>query len=322
LPWVLLLVACQPKQAGSVQDSRANYKSATPPPGSIQYNLVNFPSGQHWVRSEDIPETPLVSAHRAKPETPGFPENSLEGIVKLVQSGNFILEIDVSMSKDSVLFLFHDDELERLTANRGLARERTWSELDTMRLLDAQGRLTQATIPSLEEALSLGKNKALFMLDRKVNVPLKLMMDALERLDMTEHAALILYDIDDFTEWATLREVGPISHEATSLLVIEELAQRSRELYKRVGISPFRENNWRPNAGFIGVGPPDAKKLAVAKTLGIKTVVGTFGELDRQAQSTKGQTYRDLASAGVSIIATNTPLYAHQSLYGNYVAKP
>ena len=186
-----------------------------------------------------------------------------------------------------------------------------------MRLIDERGRLSKSTIPSLEEALSLAKGKAMFTLDRKQGVPLREISAEVSRLKMQTDVALILYDIDDFTEWANQETVGPISHEAPNLLIIEQLAQRCRELYKRVGISPFKEQKLNPNSGFVGVGLPNQKILAVAKTLGIKTTVGTFGDLDQRAEATNGQTYRDLVKAGVSIIATNKPLLAHKALYGN-----
>jgi glycerophosphoryl diester phosphodiesterase len=281
----------------------------------VYYKPTNFPAAELWARPAEN-EIPLISAHRGKPELDEYVENSLEAIAKLIESGSFILELDIAKSKDGVLFLFHDDELDRLTRNSGPANARTWAELDTMRLLDERGRLSKSTIPSLDEALTLAKGKAMFTLDRKQDVPLKEISAAVTQLNMQTDVALILYDIDDFIEWANQETVGPISHEAPNVLVVEQLAQRCRELYKRVGISPFREEGMYPNSGFVGVGLPNEKILAVAKTLGIKTTVGTFGDLDQRAEVTKGQTYRDLVEAGVSIIATNKPLLAHKALYG------
>ena len=279
------------------------------------YSLSDFPGAIHWSRAAD-PEIPLVSAHRGRPELKGYVENSLESIEKLINSGSFILELDVAKSKDGVLFLFHDNELDRLTRNQGLANQRTWAELDTMRLIDKDGNLSNATIPSLEEALLLARGKAMFTLDRKQDVPLAEISAVAKTLNMLPDVALILYDIDDFTEWANQESVGPISHEAKDVLDVEQLAQRSRELYKQVGISPFKEEGLFPNSGFLGVGIPDKKLLAVAKTLGIKAVVGTFGDLDQRAVATDGRTYRELAKQGASIIATNNPLLAHKALYG------
>lgn len=279
------------------------------------YTLTDFPAAQLWTRIPES-EVPLVSAHRGKPELPGYVENSLEAIRKLTSSGSFILELDVGKSKDGVLFLFHDDELDRLTRNTGLAAERTWAELDTMRLYNTEGKLSKSTIPSLEEALLQAKGKAMFTLDRKRGVPLSEISALVTKLDMHSDVALILYNMSDFTEWANQSKLGPISHEAIGVLEVEQLAQRCRELYKRFGIPPYDTGKLIPNSGFVGVGLPDKKILAVAKTLGIKTTVGTFGDLDQRAVATKGKTYRDLAKEGVSIIATNKPLLAHSALYG------
>ncbi|MFK8055535.1 MAG: glycerophosphodiester phosphodiesterase family protein [Saprospiraceae bacterium] len=281
----------------------------------LYHSLTNFPAANHWA-SNSATETPLVSAHRGRPELEGYVENSLEAISKLIASGSFILELDVAKSKDGVLFLFHDYELDRLTRNTGDAADRTWAELDTMRLIDKRGNLSNSTIPTLEEALRLANGKAMFTLDRKRGTPLAEISAVVKKLDMHSDVALILYNMDDFTEWANQKTLGPISHEATDVLELEQLAQRCRELYKRVGIPPFDQSELFPNSGFVGVGLPDKEILAVAKTLGIKTTVGTFGDLDQQAVATDGKTYRDLVEAGVSIIATNKPLLAHKALYG------
>jgi len=279
------------------------------------FTLSNFPSAELWARNAS-PEIPLISAHRGKPELPGYVENSLEAITKLIQSGSFILELDVGKSKDGVLFLFHDTELDRLTRNTGVAADKTWAELDTMRLYNTEGKLSKSTIPSLEEALLQAKGQAMFTLDRKRGVPLSDISAMVTKLNMHADVALILYNMDDFTEWANQTKLGPISHEAIGVLELEQLAQRCRELYKRFGIPPYHTGDLIPNSGFVGVGLPDKKILAVAKTLGIKTTVGTFGDLDQRAVATKGKTYRDLAQEGVSIIATNKPLLAHKALYG------
>lgn len=308
---LLVGVGCKSKSLLSSQDLAQQENKS----GIDYYSLTNFPSAQHWARSAEN-EIPLVSAHRGKPEIDKYVENSLEAIQVLIETGSFILELDVAKSKDSVLFLFHDDDLDRLTRNKGLAHERMWSELDTMRLIDEKGRLSNSTIPTLEEALTLAKGRAMFTLDRKQGVLLEEISAVVSNLNMQAEVALILYDFEDFTEWANLETVGPISHEAPNALVIEQLAQRCRELYKRVGSSPFKEAGLYPNSGFLGVGLPDQKILALAKTLGIKSTVGTFGDLDQRAAVTNGRTYRDLVKSGVSIIATNKPLLAHKALYG------
>lgn len=278
-------------------------------------HLVGFPSSNFWLLDESGYGPPLISAHRGRPELDAYPENCLESMARLVREGSFIAELDISISADGVLFLFHDDDLDRLTRNTGLARERKWAELDTMRLYDPAGRLTAYTIPSLEEALVQAKGKCLLSLDRKRPVTLKQISTAAKEQGMLAEVSLILYNMDDYREWAELPEVGPMSFEALDIVRVEELAQRNRELYARFGISPFRENGTRPTSGFLGVGVPNPQMLRTARTLRIRSTVGTFGALDRAAAEDDGETYRQLVASGVSVLATNRPLAASKAIY-------
>ena len=296
-----------PEQAASLATTHTRPRNPAHLPG--------FPSAGFWVLDERGEGVPLISAHRGRPEIDAYPENCLESMARLMQEGSFIAEIDINVSRDGVLFLFHDDELDRLTRNTGLASDRTWAELDTMRLRDATGRLTNYTIPSLDEALVLAKGKALLSLDRKRPVTLRQISDAAKRRDMLAEVSLILYNYEDYREWAELPELGPMSHEALDVLKVEELAQRNRELYARFGIAPFREDGTRPTSGFVGVGVPNPQMLRTAKTLRIRATVGTFGELDRKAEADGGETYRALVKAGASVLATNRPLAASYALY-------
>ena len=232
----------------------------------------------------------------------------------LMKSGSFILEIDVAMSADSVLFLFHDDTLERLTRNTGNVANRPWRELDTMQLRDRNGDLTRFTIPKLDEALHEARGKALLMLDRKHGVSLAMLLEAIEERGMEDQVGLILYDQRDYEEWAQLAQLGPVSYGADNLLALEQLAQRNRELYPRVGYKAFRQRNLVPSFVFLGVGQPRAEMLARANTLGIQTIVGTFGDLDQQGSADDGAVYRQLAAMGIDVIATNRPLAAARAL--------
>ena len=288
--------------------SSASLKRAAGPESSAAYPLPDF-----WTARG--PRTPtLVSAHRAHPELRGIPENSLAGIEYLLRAGDFVLELDVAMSRDSVLFLFHDEHLDRLTRNGGRARDATWARLDTMRLLDRSGQLTQHTIPTLTEALEAARGRALLTLDRKGDVPLQLIDAYVRRAGSRNEVAYILYDENDYLEWARLDSLGPVSYSANSPEAIDEYAQRSVELYSHHGLRAYRKREALPTLLFLGVGEPDRELLARAQSLELPTIVGTFGYLDSLARADGGQTYRDLRTRGIDFIATDRPLAAHRAL--------
>ena len=278
--------------------------------------LPEFPSASYFYDAPDA--LPLVSAHRARPEEPGFAENAVPSIERLTASGSFVIEMDVAMSLDSVLFLFHDDELDRLTRNSGRVGELDWATLDTMRLLDPGGQLTPATIPSLAEALAAIDGRALVTLDRKRGVSYLQLYEALRAAGVEEQVALILYDGADLREWAALPAVGPVSFGGGSVAAMEAARQTASDLSAYLGTYAYRRRGPVPLMAFVGVGEPDSALLQTAANLGIRTIVGTFGALDDSAAADDGATYRRLIAAGVDVIATDRPLAAYRALAARY----
>lgn len=88
-------------------------------------------------------------AHRAFHDlTQNRPENSLAAVQAAVDAG-YGIEIDLQPSSDGVPMVFHDDTLDRMTAETGPVTERTAAALGRIALHNAAG----AGIPTLEEVL-------------------------------------------------------------------------------------------------------------------------------------------------------------------------
>ncbi len=87
-------------------------------------------------------------AHRGL-HNAAFPENSLPAFQNAVDHG-FAIELDVHLSKDGQIVVFHDKDLKRMTGAQGLIHEFTYKELCALRL-----RGTAYTIPTLDETLAL-----------------------------------------------------------------------------------------------------------------------------------------------------------------------
>lgn len=83
-----------------------------------------------------------------------YPENTLLAFQKALELGVDAIELDVQLSKDGQVMVFHDEELARTTGQPGLLMERTCAELQS---LDASGRFGsrygQNRIPTLAEYL-------------------------------------------------------------------------------------------------------------------------------------------------------------------------
>ena len=106
----------------------------------------------------------IVVAHRA--DWRNFPENSLEAIQSSIDMGVDMLEIDVQRTKDGVLMLMHDHNLDRMTNGNGNIAETTWEEISKLNLKDHQGNLTEYKVPTLEQALLLCKDRIMINLDK------------------------------------------------------------------------------------------------------------------------------------------------------------
>ncbi|MBE0412339.1 glycerophosphodiester phosphodiesterase family protein [Yoonia sp.] len=101
-------------------------------------------------------------AHRALHDrSAGRVENSQESIRAAIDAG-YGIEMDVQLTADGHAMVFHDDQLDRLTAARGPVRTRTRAALEAMRLTDDPG-----TIPALETVLELVAGRVPLLIEIK-----------------------------------------------------------------------------------------------------------------------------------------------------------
>lgn len=77
------------------------------------------------------------------------PENSLKAFQRAVDAG-FGMELDIQLTKDEVVVVFHDDSLKRICGVEGCIADYTYEELQQFRLCDSEER-----IPKFEDVLKL-----------------------------------------------------------------------------------------------------------------------------------------------------------------------
>lgn len=106
----------------------------------------------------------LVVAHRG--DWRQAPENSIPAIRSSIKAGVDIVEIDLQMTKDSVLIVMHDATLNRTTTGKGAVNEWTMDSIRTLKLKNGCGIRTKHTVPTLEEALLAAKGEVLINLDK------------------------------------------------------------------------------------------------------------------------------------------------------------
>jgi len=122
-----------------------------------------------------------------------MPENSLESFQNVLNQMPAFFEIDPRLTKDSVIVLMHDEMLNRTTNATGKLSDFTWKELKDVRLKDAEGNITDYSIPSLEEVIRWSKGKTIINLDKK-DVPSWMIVDIIKRLDAETHVMLTVHN--------------------------------------------------------------------------------------------------------------------------------
>lgn len=105
-----------------------------------------------------------VIAHRGIYDNKKTIENTLEAFKKAMNKG-YSIELDLHLTKDKKIVVFHDDTLDRLTDKRGRVDSFTLEELKNTKLLD-----TETYIPSFDDVLNLVDGKVPLLVELKSSV--------------------------------------------------------------------------------------------------------------------------------------------------------
>ncbi len=123
----------------------------------------------------------MVVAHRGNWRE--APENSVWAIRKAIEAGADMAEIDIALTRDSVLILMHDRTIDRTTTGKGMPSDYTLAEIKELYLRDGAGHATQMRVPTLEEILLESKGKIFLNLDKGFDY-IGLVYPMLEKYDM------------------------------------------------------------------------------------------------------------------------------------------
>ena len=102
-----------------------------------------------------------IIAHRGIHDNKETPENSLKAFAKALNR-NIPIELDVQLTKDNIIVVFHDYSLLRMTGKKAYLQDLTYNELQELYLLD-----TKEKIPTLKEVLDLIQGKVLIDIEVK-----------------------------------------------------------------------------------------------------------------------------------------------------------
>lgn len=262
------------------------------------FNLTNVEDLQQLLTySED--RYPLISAHRGGASS-GYPENAIETFQNIANALPIIIECDVRISKDSVLVLMHDETLDRTSTGEGKLSDFTLAELRQFSLKDKEGIETKYKIPTLEEALQWGKGKVIFTLDVKKDVPYSSLLAVIEKTKAKSYVVVITYNAN---QARTLYNLNPE-------IMISASIQNEKD-FRRLAEIGIPDNKI---IAFVGTREANSELVELLHNHGVKTILGTLGNLDKQANSKGYQLYADFVENGADVLSTDYPLEAKKAL--------
>lgn len=246
----------------------------------------------------------LVSAHRGGP-SPGLPENAIATMDAVLTAIPAVMEVDVAQSADGVLFLLHDDRLDRTTTGEGVAAEKPWADLAALRLTDGAGWVTPYGIPTLAEALDWAKGRTVLQLDFKRSASYADVIDMVREKGMEDSVILIAYSVPAAKKLHDLAPEAMISLSVESPGALAEAVAAGIPAERIIAFTGTRLA--RPD---LYAALDEADVEVIFGTLGrspnsIDNVIARFGTDER---------YAELSQGGVDVIATDRPREAAAAL--------
>lgn len=114
---------------------------------------------------QNYPNYVLIAAHRGY--WADYPENSQGAYEMAIELGVDIVEMDVRLTSDGHMVIFHDACLDRVTTGYGRLRDASWSEIQNLNLVMPDGQFTTQKMLSIEQALDYLKGEAVVSIDIK-----------------------------------------------------------------------------------------------------------------------------------------------------------
>ena len=247
----------------------------------------------------------IVSAHRGGPGA-GFAENAIPTMENTLAHGPAFLEIDIAQTRDGVLVLMHDDEVDRTTTGTGRVRDLTLAQVQALQLEDENGRALGAHPPTLREALDWADSRTVLELDVKRGVSYEDVAREVEAASAMERVIFVTYSVDGA---ARLARVSP---QAMIYTTIE--SETDLDTLERRGVNLANIVAW------TGADEPNSALNVALAQRGVEARFGTLGGRDswdaRFVRDGQDQ-YAAFAETGVSIIATDRPAEASRDLDAN-----
>ncbi len=297
----LALVACgrpateAPEMPPNAEDDVPEARPDVLPPRETAGRAFRLPDLFDCLRKEG---GAVIAAHRGGP-APGYPENALETLQQGYEAGLKVFEIDVSESRDGVLFLHHDNRFGRTVAGEGYVSDTDWADIAGMRLKDNSGKLTDFHPPKLTDVFLWAKTRDVILeLDRKETTGFRNIIEAVKASGVADRVIMISYSDE---EAAAIARLGPD-------IMLTALARGDRDVaqLEERGVDRTRLIAW------LGTREPDPPAFERLNQEGVEVAFGTLGRKGERLDDAywadgEGSEYQRLVDDGVVLIATDEP---------------
>ncbi len=112
------------------------------------------------------PDRPLLIGHRGSQLIEKYPENSIPAFKEAVQLGAQAIELDVQLSADRKMMVYHDDTLSRLMGIDKNLRNFSCTQLKNFRFVNSE-KAEYITIPTLSEVFESFGNHIFYNIEIK-----------------------------------------------------------------------------------------------------------------------------------------------------------
>ncbi|MCL5129678.1 MULTISPECIES: glycerophosphodiester phosphodiesterase family protein [unclassified Algibacter] len=246
-------------------------------------------------------KAPIISVHRGGKSIENYPENCLETLKYINDSIPAVYEIDIAKTKDNVLVLMHDNSLGRTSTGEGDITNYTYQELLQYNLEDDFGNETTFKIPLFKDVLLWAKsNNVILTIDIKKSVSVTQVVALVEETGAEDISVIITYDMKQ----------ASAAYKASTDLLLSVSARNEEELDWLLHSEIPTENM----IAFTGTRLSSEAFYKKLHDLGITCMLGTLGNLDKQAQAKGDHLYQKWVDMGVDVIATDRPFAAAASL--------
>lgn len=244
----------------------------------------------------------LTVAHRGG-IAPGYPENSMPAIMRVINNAPVILEVDVMASVDGVDLLHHDKTLERTTTGAGRLDALTWSDIQSFKIKDQSNQVLDLHILRFDEFLASIAQKTFLMLDMKSPSSEVSIVKHIKRYNMLGATIFIAYDLEQAVRIhqadrnailalgaANMEKLLSTNSPLTASPLVALLGDVQQPAFHF--LKPAFDGHYRLAGGYLGTDPLDAQI-----------------ELGSESAILQG-----IKSKGLQLLVSNQPLAMHKAL--------